>query len=266
MATAMTSASLLSRRDPTTHERRVRWRRVLLACGCAYPAVYVITNDVIAASLYDRYNRMDQVISELSANGASTRPFLAAMLPIYTGLLVAFGAGVWKSAGANRALRATAAVLIAWGVTGLLWLPFPMTGRADMTPGPMSANDIGHLVLSGLTGITVIAICGFGAAAFGKRFRVYSLATMAATLIFTGLLTGALSPNMAEGKPTPWLGLYERIGRGAWMSWMAVLAVTLLRRRQERYTTPTDGSPLKRPLARDVVAAARQTRPSSEIE
>ena len=55
--------------------------RALLACGVGYSLLYVVQNDVVAASRYEGYSRMSQAISELSAKGAPTRRFLSAMLP-----------------------------------------------------------------------------------------------------------------------------------------------------------------------------------------
>ena len=65
---------------------------VLLACGVLYPLTYVVANDLVAATLYDGYSRMDQAISELSATGAPTRIFLVAMLAsIFYLVIGAFG-------------------------------------------------------------------------------------------------------------------------------------------------------------------------------
>jgi hypothetical protein len=61
--------------------------RTLLACGVAYSLLYVVENDVIAATRYEGYSRMSQAISELSAKGAPTRRFLAAMLPLSGALM-----------------------------------------------------------------------------------------------------------------------------------------------------------------------------------
>lgn len=113
-----------------------------------YLLVYIIASDVVAASLYDGYSRMDQAISELSATAAPTKTFLTVMLFVYAGLMVAFGVGVWNSAHGQRALRVTGAVLVIWGASGLAWLPFPMTSREDMMAATSSANDVGHTVLS----------------------------------------------------------------------------------------------------------------------
>lgn len=47
-------------------------------------------------------------------------------------------------------------------------------------------------------------------AAFGRLFRVYSMATLAATLVF-GTLTARDAENLELGRPTPWIGVWERI-------------------------------------------------------
>lgn len=203
--------------------------KVLLGCGIAYAVLYVVLNDVIAATLYDGYSRMSQAVSELSATGAPTKTFLAATIPLSTALMIAFGIGVWRSAGGMRALRVTGGLLIAHGLTFPLWLLAPMTSREEMIEGTMPATDAGHIALSAMTVLLILAEIGFGAAAFGLRFRLYSIATAAAVLIF-GALTGVESAKVPAGDPTPWMGLFERVSLVAWLLWLAVLAVALLRR------------------------------------
>jgi hypothetical protein len=46
------------------------------------------------------------------------------------------------------------------------------------------------------------------------------------------------SPKVPAGDPTPWLGFYERISLYAWLLWIAVLAIMLLRA-QDRTERPT---------------------------
>jgi hypothetical protein len=217
--------------------------RTLLACGVAYPLLYVVGNDVIAATRYEGYSRMSQAISELSAKGAPTRRFLAAMLPLSAALMTAFGIGVSKSAGGSRALRVTGGLLAAGGPMSLAWLPFPMSSREDIQRGAGAGNDVGHLVLSGATGLVVLAQMGSAAAAFGTRFRLYSLASAATVLVFMGVLTGREGAKLAKGEPTAWMGLYERIGMGAWLLWMAMLAIGLLRTTQAGHQSRTSTPP-----------------------
>jgi len=228
VATTLHRAPHIARRDITTDASRNTARKILLACGVLYGVVYVVASDVIAAPLNGGYNRMDQAISELSGTSAPTRWFLTAMLAIYTALMIAFGIGVRRAARGTRSLHATGTLLVVWGAMGLLWLPFPMTSREDIVDGPMSVNDIGHLVLSGLTFVAIASTLWFGAKSFGRGFRIYSLVT-AVTFFVSAALMGTQSPNVPD--PTPWMGLYERIMLGAWLQWIAVLAIILLRRR-----------------------------------
>jgi hypothetical protein len=202
--------------------------KALLACGVLYALLYAVANDVVAASRYAGYSRMAQAVSELSAVGAPTRAFLTGMLPVWAALLVAFGVGVWMSAGERRALHVTGGSLMAAGIVGLLWARFPMTSRADMVQAAViPINDAGHIALTAVTGLLILAMTLFSAWAFGRGFRFYSLATAAVVLIFGGL-TGVQATKLATGEPTPWLGLFERVSIGAWLLWLVVLAVELV--------------------------------------
>jgi hypothetical protein len=200
----------------------------LLGCGIVYPVTYVVVNDVIAAARYPDYSRTDQAVSELSANGAPTRRFLVRLLPAFSALNVAFGIGVGEAARGRRALRATSLVLLGSGATNLAWLPLPMSSRDAIARGEASDSDTGHLVLSGLTVAEIVALLGAGSGAFGTRFRMYSLCS-AAVVLLSGALTSRQAAKLTNGQPTPRMGLYERISIGAWLQWMAVLAIILLR-------------------------------------
>jgi uncharacterized membrane protein (UPF0136 family) len=79
---------------------------------------------------------------------------------------------------------------------------------------------------------------GFGAAAFGRWFRIYSIITLIVALVF-GALTGMAATSVQANQPTPWLGVWQRINIAAYMVWIAVLAITLLRSRAP--ADPTDG-------------------------
>lgn len=219
-------------RARSAHALRLRMSRravkVLLWCGIAYPVTYVVANDVIAARRYEGYSRVDQAVSELSATGAPTRRFLVAMLPVFTGLTAAYGVGVWNAADDRLALRRTGAVLLAFGATGVAWLPFPMSSREAIAAGEGTGSDIGHLALSGLTIAEILALFTAGSGAFGRGFRRYSQASAAVVLV-AGAMTGVESAKLQKGEPTPRLGLYERTSIGAWMAWMAALAAILLR-------------------------------------
>jgi len=116
MSTTIDRAAELVRRDVPAKSPRATLLRVLLACGVLYPLVYAVANAVVAATRYEGYSRTSQAVSELSASGAPTRPFLTVMLPIFSVLMIAFGIGVWRSAHGKRALRVTGGLLVADGI------------------------------------------------------------------------------------------------------------------------------------------------------
>jgi Protein of unknown function (DUF998) len=209
--------------------------RGLLACGILAALLYALAHDALAAMLYPGFSPFSQAVSELSSIGAPTRPAVTTVVLIHEALLIAFGIGVWRSGLGNRALRVTGALLIAYGAIGPMWLPFPITARGEIA-STGGFNDVMHLILGAVTILLELAIMGFGAAALGRRFRLYSILTFAAVVGFWAL-TFMYAPAVAAGEPTPWLGVVERIALGTWLLWLAVLAVVLIRGHGRR--TPT---------------------------
>lgn len=69
---------------------------------------------------------------------------------------------------------------------------------------------------------------GFGAAALGKPFRIYTLASIVLHLVF-GVLTSFEAPNIPTNGPTPLIGVWERINIAVFMLWVSVLSIILLR-------------------------------------
>lgn len=216
-------------------------RKALLACGIVTALLYVVAHDALAAMLYQGYSPFSQTVSELSSIGAPTRPAVTAVVLIHEALLIAFGIGVWQSARGNRALRIIGGLLIACGAMGPLWLPFPITARGEIaTTG--GVNDVMHVILGAVTILLELSIIGLGAAAFGRRFRVYSILTLATVILFWGW-SFTYAPRLAAGEPTPWLGVIERIALGAWLLWLAVLAIVLIRGdRTSMSGAPTSGA------------------------
>ena len=80
-----------------------------------------------------------------------------------------------------------------------------------------------HVVLGGVTVFLMFLAIGFGAAAFGKRFRLYSIASIVVLLVFGGL-TFLEAPRLEANLPTPWIGLWERINISVFLLWVVVLA------------------------------------------
>jgi Protein of unknown function (DUF998) len=211
-------------------DRRRMLTQALLVCGIASSLLYGV---IIWVIRYKGYSPISQTVSELSAWGVSTRTLWIALAAVYTVLVSAFGFGVWASAGGKRNLRVVGGLLVAYGMLGVLWPFAAMHQRQVLAAGGSTLADTGHLVLAGTTVLLMFAAMAFGAGAFGKRFRAYSIATIAILLVF-GALTSADASRVAANLSTPWVGLWERINIGVFLLWVVVLAIALLRRTQER--------------------------------
>jgi uncharacterized membrane protein len=208
-------------------------RKLLLVCGILSSLLYVAMT-VFVPMQFEGYSSASQTVSELSAIGAPTRTLWVSLGKVYTLLAVAFGWGVWKSAGQNRPLRIAGGLLIAYAVIGLAWTP--MHQREALAAGEKTLTDTMHIVFAMVTVLLMLLAIGFAATAFGKRFRLYSIGTIALLLVF-GALTGLDASRLETNLPTPWMGVWERINIYAYMLWVVVLAIALLRGRvaQSRY-------------------------------
>jgi hypothetical protein len=119
--------------------------------------------------------------------------------------------------------------LLVFGLLGFVWPFAPMHQRQVIAAGGGDFGDTLHRALGIVTVVLFVSTLGFGAGAFGKRFRLYSLATLAICLV-TGALVGVNSSRLAANLPTPLVGLWERICITAYMIWSAALAAALLRK------------------------------------
>jgi hypothetical protein len=201
-----------------------RLRDLWLSCGILAGILYVAMT-LFVGMFWDGYRTADQTISELSAIGAPTRPLWMALITVYAALMMAFGWTVWRSA-PNRALRIVGALLFAQTVFGIFWPP--MHQRTVLAAGGGTTTDTLHIVWTIVTSVCFLVALGFGATARGKRFRVYSLVTMA--IVFaSGAWTGTYAPAMQANMPTPWVGAWERINTNVFMLWVVVVAAMLLR-------------------------------------
>jgi hypothetical protein len=199
------------------------WRKPLLTCGILAGVLYVAMT-LFVGMLWDGYSAADQTISELSAIGAPTRPLWMALGMVYSALMIAFGWIVWKSA-PHRGLRIVGALLVTQAVFGVFWPP--MHQRAVLAAGGGTLTDTLHIVWTIVTSLFFMSVLGFGATGFGKRFRVYSVATMA--IVFAcGAWTGTYASGVQANLPTPGVGVWERINTSAFMMWIVVLAAVLL--------------------------------------
>lgn len=195
--------------------------RALLACGVLSSLLYAAML-IFVPLRWPGYSSAAQAVSELSAIDAPTRSLWVPFGALYTVLVSAFGVGVLLAAERERALRVAGSVLVIYGILGLFWPPMHLRGAQ------LTLTDTLHVVFAVATVLLMLIAILFGAAALGKAFRTYSIATLGVFVLF-GTLTFLQAPRLAANLPTPWLGVWERVNIGAFLVWVVVFATILSR-------------------------------------
>ncbi|HET9825823.1 MAG TPA: DUF998 domain-containing protein [Chitinophagaceae bacterium] len=200
--------------------------KLLLFSGILASLLYVFAN-IICAISYEGYSSVSQTVSELSAIGAPTKSLWVSLMIPYSLLMIAFGWGVVHSASSNKKLLIVGILLLIDSVIGFFWPP--MHQRDVLAAGGGTWTDTMHIAFTFIHVPLIMVAIGFGATAFGKKFRLYSIITLVALMI-AGVFTGMDSPNVQKNLPTPWIGLWERFLIAVYMVWLAALAILLLRK------------------------------------
>lgn len=221
-----TTPSRVSERLTPPAGGRATLSKTLLACGIASSLLYAAMLLVVAQQ-WETYSSASQTVSELSAIDAPTRSLWVSLGVPWTLLYAAFGWGVWRAAGPSRALRVVGTAIIVSAGVGLFWPP--MHQREVLAAGGGTLTDTLHIVWTVVTGVLMLLAMGFAAPAFGRRFRFYCIATMV-IVVAAGGLASLDAPRVQANLPTPWVGVWERLNMAAWLLWVIVLAVMLLRR------------------------------------
>jgi hypothetical protein len=229
-------------------------QQILLSGGVLSSIVYV-TADVVCGLRYPGYSFTNQVISELSAIGAPTTALWGNFLQVFAVFFAAFAVGVVRENRANRRLRLTSWLLVAFVLSGPLWSFVPMHQRGDV----FAWTDVGHIALGAVMALLITTVIAVGAGALGRRFRLFSRLLVAVALV-SGAGTFAYVPRMIDQLSTPWVGTVERIHLYGFLLWVAVLAIALIRRSPQavsqdaneaapRVATPGMPSPARRRVA-----------------
>lgn len=212
---------IMAERNSTT-----TMQKGLLVCGILSSLWYVVIN-IYVPTQYEGYNISTFTVSELSAIGAPTRILWVLLGLLYPMLFAAFGWGVLRAAGQSRHLRIVGGLIIAYCALNFYWPPMHMRG-AEFT-----LTDTMHIAWGIATNIFMWLFMGFGAAALNKRFRIYTVASIALHIVF-GVLTVLEAPNIADNEPTPTIGIWERVNIGIFMLWVIVFSLELLRREKSK--------------------------------
>lgn len=199
-------------------------KTALLIAGVLSSLVYAVA-DVIGGIRYPGYDFTSQAVSELMAIGAPTERFVDTLFIMYCLLALAFGVGVYREGVRwSRRVRTAGALLIVNAIIGTT-LPTLFEMHPRGMGGPRS--DTPHIIVTGILVMLQLAAIGFAALALGKRFRLYSFATLLVVVVL-GVASVPYSFRVDAGQPTPGFGILERILIYAFVLWVTVLALRLL--------------------------------------
>jgi len=109
----------------------------------------------------------------------------------------------------------------------LYWPPMHVRGVEK------SLTDSMHITWAMITISLMFAMIIVGSKSFGQGFKIFSWISILCFLFF-GVLTGMLSDDLAAGRPTPMIGVWERINIGMFMIWIMMLAIQILRNDQTK--------------------------------
>jgi hypothetical protein len=196
-------------------------KKMLLACGMISSVLYTLMNIFIPLG-FDGYSYSAHTVSELSAIDAPTRSIWVPLAAIYILLFGCFAWGIRLASHENRKLRIVSTIMLVYAIVNVYWPPMHLRGVER------GLTDTLHLVWAGVTVLLMIVMMAIGAAALRKTFRLYTILSIVAHIVF-GYLTSLEADLIATNSPTPWIGVWERINIGVFMLWIAVLSVSLLR-------------------------------------
>lgn len=210
-------------------ENPSKLQTILLACGILSSLLYCFT-DLISVAVWNDYDYKSQTVSELFAIDAPTKTFVVICFVIYALLIYAFGVGIWLTSNGIRSLKFAALLIVGkeiLGLIGTLFFPIHLRGVEG------NYSDFMHGIITA-TGVLLFMFPAMiaGAIAIKGVFRIYSIVTMALFIVF-GVLAGFMQPQLAANLPTPMMGIWERINIYGYMLWIVILAIILLRSRNE---------------------------------
>jgi len=190
--------------------------KFVLILGIIAQLIFSIT-EIVAGVVTKNYNFVSQSISELSAVGTSTRPFVVSLNIIGYLFVMIFGLGILYFAEQNWALNVVAILFIIHAIFGLIWLFFPMhVGE------PASTLNV---VFGAITVMSLTLAIFFGAVAFSGWFRVLSIAIII-IFVLAAIIGLWIAPRFAANS-APTIGVQERAMSYIIYLWVVALVVVL---------------------------------------
>ncbi len=208
-------------------DRETLLTRMLLVSGTVSSLIYVALN-VFVPMLWPEYSCITQTVSELSAIGSPTRSIWFPFGVLYAVSFGLFGVGIIRVARDSRAIRTIGILTIIYSCFSLYWPPMHLRGMET------SLTDTLHIVWTIVTVVLMVIMMSLGAVVFERSFKIYTIVSVFLLIVF-GILTSMEAPNIVLNRPTPTIGVWERINIGLFMVWIIVLSMRFLRRETDHH-------------------------------
>lgn len=190
-------------------------QKILLSCGIFAPLLY-LGMDLLAGKLIKSYNFSVHSMSDLGAAGSPTRKLVIVLTLVAGPLLMAFGVGVWRTAGVALLPKIVAAMIIGNAFFGLIaTLFFP--NNFGVRPA-FATPEVLLMFLSVLCFVLAMVI---GAAAFHGWMRVISIIIPAAYVLLGILRFTTASDSVVM------IGSQERTMSYSFLAWLIALSIYL---------------------------------------
>lgn len=196
-------------------------QKILLSCGIIAPLIY-LGMDWLAGKLLKGYSFAAQSMSELSATGAPTRPLVVALTLVASVLMIAFGIGVWHTAGQQLFPRVVSGLIIGNAAAGLIATSF-FPNRYGERPIFGSPG----VIIMFLSVLFFVLAMVFGAVAFKGWIRILSIVIPVAYILLA-VLRFATASASSSGQAVSSIGAQERTMAYSFLLWAAALAIYLL--------------------------------------
>ena len=199
--------------------------KVSLALGLLIP-FWLFFGVALTALAYPGYSHLDQAMSQLGAEGASTHGFSAWVNNFPLGVLyVLFAAGLARCFAESRLASLSAVLIMLHGVASIVAGYFSCDQGCTPTQ-PSTSQQVHNL--AGLVMFLSLTLASVLWIFLGKRllsssgFGVFSAICVIAAVVTVALMAKAFTDGHL-------FGLYQRLNYGVAVVWVAVLAVFALR-------------------------------------
>lgn len=193
---------------------------VILGASGILAAVWMCCGVFYVARLIPGYSHTHDVMSALGAKGSPASKIHPYINNYPIGFLyILFGVFLYYGSQTNWVLSVSGILIMLHGISHLVAGVFPCDEEIA-SPNPTNTQKV-HMFAGLVMQITLLVAVAIWSVTSVGWFRWFSVACLAASVIFLVLMVGA----MKKGR---FVGLYQRVSVGSLVLWVAFLSAVLL--------------------------------------